>query len=390
MHTTPRRTKRATTVALLLAGATALTLSACSTGAAAGSTAAAGGSVPPAVTENLATYQGEVDLSYAGPKFNAAPAKGKRVWWITHSADNPFLATLGDNFKEALTKAGVTVTSCDGKGNPVDENNCISQAVAQKADLIQIDGAGTPETYANSLAQANAAGIPVLAGASVDASNPLYKGLAGQSSQGFDLSGQLMADWIVKDSGANANVLFLTVPDVDGSVEEQKAFSDELTKTCPNCKVTVTGVTLPNWASDLGTTVNAALLKDPNITYVVPVFDPMTQFTNPAIQQAGKSGTVKVVTGNGSLQPMKDLQTGGGVNAANVGTDMYALGYIEADLALRALSGQPTVENAIAPTRVFDQSNIGALTINGDAFTTGAWYSDPAKTSAFFQSLWGL
>jgi ribose transport system substrate-binding protein len=366
----------------------AVSLSACSsTSSAVGS--GGDGSVPQSVTDSLNKYQGTVSVSYPGPEFDAAAAKGKKVWWITYSADNPFLATLGDNFNEALGKAGVSMTSCDAKGSPVDLNSCIKQAIAQRADLIEVDGAGTPETYSNSLASANRAHIPVLAGASVDASDPLYHGLAGQSSQGFKLSGQLMADWVVKDSHADADVLLLTVPDVDGAVEEQKAFAAEMKTNCPACNVTVSGVTLPNWATNLGTTVNSALLKNPKIDYVVPVFDPMTQFINPAIQQAGKAAKVKVVTSNGSLQPMKELQSGGGVDAANVGVDMYALGYIEADLALRAMTGQPTVKDAIAPTRVFDRSNVAGLDITGSAFDTGAWYSDPETTSSFFTSLWG-
>jgi ribose transport system substrate-binding protein len=373
---------------VLVLAVTAAALSACSSGQPGGGGDAS--AVPPAVRDNLASYGGEVDLGYPGARFDATGAEGKVVWRVTHSADNPFLGTLGGNFTEALERAGVTVTDCDGKGNPIDENNCITQAIAQDADAIQVDGAGTPDTYANALKAATEAGIPVLAGASTDASNPLDERLAGQSSQGFVLSGDLMADWIIADSGAAAHVLFITVPDVDGSVETEAAFSARMEDQCAGCEVSVVGVTLPNWASDLGSSVNAALLKDPEIDYVVPVFDPMTQFTNPAIQQAGKAATVKVVSGNGNLQPMIDLQKGAGVNFANVGTDMYALGYLEADLVLRALTGQATVSDAIAPTRVFDRDNIADLVLDGEAYRTGAWYTDPGATVDFFTELWSL
>jgi ABC-type sugar transport system substrate-binding protein len=123
-------------------GLAAAALSACSSGQpSAGGDAA---SVPPAVRDNLESYTGEVEIDYAGEAFDASGADGKVVWRVTHSADNPFLGTLGDNFSEALKLAGVTVMNCDGKGNPIDENNCITQAVAQDADAIQVDGAGTP------------------------------------------------------------------------------------------------------------------------------------------------------------------------------------------------------------------------------------------------------
>ncbi|WP_375401658.1 sugar ABC transporter substrate-binding protein [uncultured Amnibacterium sp.] len=383
----PKRLARLAGLAVMSSAALALSACGASGGTSPASTSSA---VPAAVTAAVTSHLHAAPLDYPGTKFDASPARGKTVWWITHEAQNPVLAVLGDNFKAALGRVGVKVVACDGKSNPVDENNCFSQAIAQKADLIQIDGSGTPATYQNSLTKAKAAGIPVLAGASVDASDPLYAGLSGQSSQAFKLNGKLIADWIIRDSKADAHVLFLTVPDVDGSVEEQKAFSAELKAQCPACSATVTGVTLANWASDLATTVNASLLRNPKIDYVAPAFDPMTQFTNPAIQQAGKASTVKVVSSAGSEQPMKDMQQGGGVNAANIGIDIYGWGFIEADLALRALVGAPTVKNAIAPTRIFDASNIKGLTIDGKSFASGAWYRDPSKTSEFFDSLWGL
>ncbi|MFC5993605.1 sugar ABC transporter substrate-binding protein [Pseudonocardia hispaniensis] len=373
--------------AMLTAGAVVAALGACSSPGAGGSgQGGASGDVPAVVAENLAKYRDAAPPDYAGEPFDASPAKGKQVWWVTMYSGNPFLAAVGANFKAALEHAGVEVTTCDGKSNPVDYNNCISQAVAQGADAIQVDG---PEaaTYANALAEANAAGIPVLSGAAVDASGELHQGLAGQSSQAFVRSGELVADWIVADSGGSANVLFLTTPDVIGSLQEQEAFSARMTEVCPACTVTVKGVTIGNWASDLGPTTSAELTRNPTIDYVVPAFDPMTQFTNPAIQQAGKSGQVKVATINGSYQPMRELADGGLV-AAEIGNDLNALGYIEADLVLRALVGAPTVQNAIAPVRIFDSNNVGELALSPETTIDGSWYAGQGVTADYFARLW--
>lgn len=360
--------------------AAALVLSGCAS-ASGDTTETPSAAVDPAVTAELEQYSAPVAAEYEGAPFSTAAAEGSTVWWVTFYSGNPFLAAVGASFAEALESQGVTVVTCDGKGNPVDVNACIAQGVAQGAAAIQVDGP-EPETFSNSLEAANSAGIPVLSGAAVDASNELYEGLAAQSSQPFELTGELAADWIINDSGGNANVLFLTVPDVIGSTQEEDAFSARMAEMCSSCTVTVEGVTLANWATDLATTTSAALLRDAGINYVVPAFDPMTQFVAPAIQQAGKSSAVQVVTVNGSLQQMQDLAAD--TIAAEIGIDLNALGYIEADQVLRVLTENEPVAVAYAPVRIFDASNIGTITLDEASRASGAWFVESGSYSDIF------
>lgn len=378
----------ATRLAGIAAGLAALALAACSSNAAGHDPVHSGAAKndSSSAAAALAKYTGPVSLKAPGPAFDASAARGKTVWWVTQLGANPFLATLGANFKQALGRAGVTVLTCDGQGNPVQYNACIQKAIAQHPAAIEVDG---PEakTYATQLAAAQAAHIPVFSGAAVDASGALYTGLAGQTSQPFELTGRLAADWIAKDSGGGAHVLFLTVPDVIGSVQEQQAFSSELARVCGGCAATVKGVTLANWATDLGPTTSAALQRDPRIDYVVPAFDPMAAFTGPAISQAGKSASVKVVTVNGSLQQMQALKAGQNVNA-EIGIDMYALGYIEADQVLRVLAGQPALSNDTAPVRVFTKADADTLTLTASAQQDGSWFVDPTAYADMFVTLW--
>jgi ribose transport system substrate-binding protein len=384
IHSTIRPRRAA--LALVLAVSSAIALAACSTPSSTDTSKSSSSSVPADVTTSLAKYEGTPTLAYSGTPFDASSLKGKKVWWVPWDNSNPFLAALGANFQKAMTAQGIGVTTCDGKSNPVDYNGCISSAVSHGAAAIEADGI-VAQVFATPLAQAVKAGIPVLNGAGEDAADPLFKGLAGQSSQPFTLAGGVAADWIIADSGASAHVLFLTSPDVIGSVQEQKAFSSRMKAECPKCDVTVKGVTVANWATDLGTTTNAELLKNPAINYVVPAFDPMSQFTDPAIQQAGKSSSVKVVTVNGSLQQMKDLSTKGLVKA-EVGFDLNALGYIEADQLMRVLDKLPPTTSAYAPMRLFDAKNVGGLTLTQDAANNGSWYAGSGTTEAAFTKLW--
>lgn len=390
MHITQRtRQRRLFTVAAVSAIA-ALTLAGCSGGDSGGD--AGGGErqasgVPQEVLDRIEQYSSAQPFEYAGPAFDASSASGSVVWRVPHTSLNPFLVTVGGNFEKGLSTQDISVTECDGNANPVDANNCINQAVAQGADAIQIDGP-KPETVSNAIQAASAAGIPLLVGAAGDASDPVPAEIAGVSSQPYVLSGELAADWIIADSEANANVLIITTPDVEGSIRQQEGFEAEMAKFCPDCKVTVEGVTLGNWATDLGQTVSASLSRDPNINYVFPVFDPMTQFTNPAIQQAGRADSVKVVTVNGNLPFMQELADPDSLIHAMIGLDLNALGLQEADLVLRALTGNPTVELVYPPARIFTKENVQELTLDQASANDSSWYSGTGTVDEFFAELW--
>jgi len=378
---------RVIAVASALAATTALILSGCSTSSAGSTTSSGGGGVPSAVTTQLTQYEAAQKFDFSGSQINVASLKGKTIWWIPQDAGNPFLATVEQNAKTALASVGVKVVQCDGKSNPVDANNCIKQGIAQKVAAIEVDGPA-PATISNAAQAAKAAGIPVLVGAGIDASESIPSYIAAISSQPYELTGQLAADWVIKDSNGKGNVLVETTPDVNGSENQAKAFEAQLKKYCPACTYTEKGVTLGNWASQLGPTTSAALSKDPTINYVFPVFDPMTQFTNPAIQQAGKANTVKVVTANGNLPFMKEMATGTSPTKAMVGLDLGSLGYQEADQVLRVLTGSQPVKNDYPPARLFTVDSAKKLTLNNTTFADSSWYAGSGSTSKLFASLW--
>ena len=386
-HKTPRVSKgRRLSVAIALSSAALVLLAGCASGSNGGSSGGSG-SVPQEVTDKLAKYSEAQPFDFKGAAFDVSSVNGKNVWWVLQDATNPFLTTVSDMAKQALATVGVTITTCDGKSNPVDANNCISQGVAQNAAAIQVDGPD-PASIGNSATAAQSAGIPVLVGAGVDAAANFPSYITGGTSQPFGLSGELAADFAIVDAKGAANVLVITTPDVIGSGVQAKAFEAELKKYCPSCKFTEQGVNLGQWATDLGTTTSAALTKDPTINYVFPVFDPMTQFVNPAITQAGKASTVKVVTVNGILPFMQDLATGTSVTQGEVGQDLQALGYIEADQILRALTGNPLVPNDYAPARFFDAKAAKALTLTPDAWLDGSWYGGSGSNAKLFSSIW--
>ena len=388
MRTSRLVRRRSLTLITAISAAAALALVGCSSGA--GGDAPGDGTnaeVAQEVLDRIDQYSAAQPFEYDGPAFDASSAVGSTVWWMPMTSQNPFLVTVGGNFERALESQEVAVKECDGKANPVDIGTCVDQATAQQANAIQVDGP-EPDMYLNSLQAAAAADIPVLVGAAGAAEDPVPAEVSGISSQPFALSGQLAADWIISDSDASANVLIITTPDVVGSISQQEGFETEMQEFCPQCKVTVQGVTLANWATDLGQTVSGALSRDPNIDYVFPVFDPMTQFTNPAIQQAGRAGSVKVITVNGNLPFMQELAQPDSLIHAMIGLDLNAQGWQEADLALRAMTGEPTVAGVHPPARIFTKENVTELTLDEVSANDSSWYSGAGTVDKFFTELW--
>ncbi len=389
-------------LAMATATALLLTLAACGgTGQSTGSTGSTGSTSNDVrgARDNLARYLEPRAPTAAGKPFAAAAATGKVVEVIDLTGANPAVAAVSTSVRSALDTQGVTVQRCDAGGVSVKIGSCIDQGVSQKVQAVVVIG-GDPKTYSQGAASAKSAGIPLISAldfpmpSEVQAAGVDASGLAedvslvsGNAAPPDALSGTLAADFIVADAKGKAKILFISSPGIVGSEYVEKAFSVELKKRCPACTVISAGVSLPNWASGLAPVVSAKLAQNPDIGYVVPVFDPMAAYTNPAINQAGKS-SVKVVTVNGSLQQMQELANGGLVTA-EVGQNFPEMGLIAADQALRFLAGVPTVPKAAASARVFTRDNIKSVTVADANFRTGEWYTgSPGALRQFYSSLW--
>lgn len=349
----------------------------------------------------LGKHTGASAITAPGPAFDASKARGKLVELVTQQAANPAVATVTAALKAGLGQEGVTVQSCDAQGASVQISSCIRQGLAQKANAVDVVG-GDPAAYSDGLRAAQAAHVPVFSaldvplpgdakatGADPSALMPKLQGLAGNAAPPDPQSGKLEADFITKDSQGSASVLFIGSPGIVGSDYLQKAFLNEMKRVCGGCSVETKNVTITNWASDLAPVVTAELTKNPKINYVVPVFDPMANYTDPAIKQLGKSGAIKVVTANGSLQQMEQLAQKDPVLVCEIGQDLPQLGYIAADQTLRKLAGAQPAASSSAQVRVFTSSNINSIDATASAFRTGQWYTGSAAAlKGTFGKLW--
>ena len=346
----------------------------------------------------LSKYLATQTPSPPGPAFDASKAAGKLVWLVSQTLSTGSAGEQAKLITADLQHEHVNVLGCSAHGVSTNIGSCILQGLSHHPAAIIVNG-GDPASYTSATQSANAAHVPVISELDVPVPYAPYssqiqshlKGISSDAAPPDPISGTLAADFVVKDSNGKANVLFITSPGILGGTYEELNFAARMKQLCPKCNLYVKGVTIPNWATDIGPTVSSELRLHPSINYVVPVFDPMLAWAGPAIVQAGKQGTVKVVSVNGDLQEMQQLAQNQ-VIVCDIGQDYPEMAFQAVDETLRYLSGVPPtdlVKAAQAGVRVFTASNIHSVSLTPSGFANGSWYTGSSTALAnMYYKLW--
>jgi ribose transport system substrate-binding protein len=351
----------------------------------------AGGGVPAAVTATLDKYLGAPAFTPPGGPVDVARLRGKRVFVIP-IAETPFTQAVEAGERAAAKAAGIQLTFYPNQGQVSQWVQGMQTAIAQKPALIILDTAPDPRQLQPQIAAAKAAGIPVLVTHFYDGSSPqppacagCAAGVTGIVKAPISVAGGAEADWIIAHSGGKANVLIVSLNGllpVPGMVAAAQA---QFRRYCPACKVTTVAINL----SQLGTAgafgqVSSALVQNPGISYVDPLFDASVPGTLAAIAAAGKSAAIKLVSFNGSSFALQDVASGTSPLAADVAEPDAWVGYANMDQAFRIMAGLPPVTET-TPIRIFDASNITQAG-GGPGYSSG--YGTAYITG--FYKLWGL
>lgn len=323
----------------------------------------------------------------AGGKFDATKAKGKTIWYISLSLTIPFEQFVLQGIQQGAQLAGAKGIGFDGKFSPAEGTRGVEEAVQAKADLIMIDGF-QPQLLAPAIAQAKAAGIPVLTANTQDPGPPLPgypDGVIGVATHPFSEPGRMEADFIVADSKGKANVLFLSTTDVPVITTAVKdGFTKELNRLCSTCTITVESVPSSQWS---GLTPRTATLiqTHPNVNYMVPDFDGMVVYMVPGVTSANAQNKVKIVSFNATPSVMQNMANHY-VVAGDTGGPNLVQGWAFADEGLRILAGGQPVNDLNIPTRLFDANNIGSIDLTKQE---SEWYG-VGDYVAKFKAQWGL
>jgi ribose transport system substrate-binding protein len=144
---------------------------------------------------------------------------------------------------------------------------------------------------------------------------------------------------------------------------------------CPQCTFRI--LDYPgDWQSKITPGVQAALLADPTVNYIITMYDPMTQFVVPAVTITGSGDRVKIDGFNGTPFAVGFVQDG--KVDMDLGENLDWIGDAVVDSELRTMCGMAPVKDPKMPLYMFTADNAkdagtppGLSQGYGDAYVAG-------------------
>ena len=345
-----------------------------------------------AAEPDLATAQSIVDEHSALPTFTppgmpfdaASCMAGKKILSIPTSSSIPFVAGIQEGMVEAAKEIGFEVRPWQNQGQPTQWVQGIEYAIANGYDAVDLMGGIDPNALAPQVAAAKEAGLKVFASHHRDVTDLKEEpGVDVSLPLSFSRVGEIIASWIVTKTGGDANVLVIGSDDVPPSQPYWKAFEAKLAELCPDCKATYYNVPVSDWATKIQTTTQSALLQDPSINYLFPIYDSMSQFMLPAKAMTGRMD-LPIASFNGTPFILDMIQNGD--VEMDVGESLGWIARSSLDAYMRDICEVGDVPDELyVPFYIFDASNADTA---GSPAELDKGYGDAHV--AGFRTLWGL
>lgn len=309
---------------------------------------------------------------------------GRTVYYIPLTAQNKVFQLYGERIGEALETVGVDLQICDGGANPSQVGGCLDQAIGAGAAAIVTDSIPYGMA-ANGIEAARSAGIPVILGNQIpDDAQPADETLAYVKAPTSEMVATV-ADWMIVDSGGEATVVLQKVTDNPSTVAYAEAGEEAFADRCPDCTVAVNEISASNFPL-IPSSTSAAILSNPDTSYVLSEFEAFVQPTIGGIQQTPNAAQIQIGTAAASLAGLQQLADDQQLQA-NVAQNFRYQGWATADAIFRLVAGLEVPEYDVS-YRLFTTENIGDIELTEEAQATGEWFG-PTDYEQQFAALWG-
>ncbi len=368
-----------------------LLLAACADDGGGTSSASADSALSEAQTAELQAkidkYRQLPEMPPHGEPFDASELAGKKILTIPSSSALEFCHEVDMELADVAAEYGVEAVEYENQGQPNQWVAGMNAAENIGADVVNIACGTDPAVLSPQINRLKDVGIPVVAAHNYDPSKPkeeLAPNLAGIVNAQYKTVGELQADWVILQTGGNANVL--AIDDIGSDIATPELVSgikQEFEKYCPDtCKVRHVSVPIPNWSTAISPIVAAEVSRNPDLNYVIAVYDDMVKYVLAPLTSAAATDRVKIATFNASPSVVKMIQDDD-VVTFDVGEDASGLARAIFDQDARVLLGMPPSKDSYAALRIFDDTN-GDEAGSPPSFTQG--YGNAAEEG--YKKLW--
>ncbi|HEU4656066.1 MAG TPA: sugar ABC transporter substrate-binding protein [Capillimicrobium sp.] len=317
-----------------------------------------------AAERQLAKYSETPEFRAPGPAFDAKRVMaGKLVFSVPASTANPFNEAILAAQADVAERVGFRLEVWENLGKTAQWVEGVQRGIAAGASVIDLLGGASPQLLGPQIQAAQAKGIKVTDSAinGITGQDGVEKSPNVDATNGlpYRLAGELMASWVIKDTDGEAHVLVITSDDATSSPIVESGIMDTFERHCGACEVETVNVPLADWSTKITPAVQGALAQNPDLDYVIPMFDSESPFVISALQTARKTGEVKIATFNGT-PAILDLVREGKV-AMDVAQDLHWVGYAISDNIMRLAGGLEAVADEQVPLQVVTPENVDSF-----------------------------
>ncbi|WP_349295805.1 substrate-binding domain-containing protein (plasmid) [Thioclava sp. 'Guangxiensis'] len=337
-----------------------------------------------AAEEILSAHSQKPGFEAPGKPFDAKSCMaGKSILTIPTTSSIPFNQGIVESEAQIAKEVGFKHEIWQNQGNPTQWVQGVEYAISNNFTAIDLMGGLIPASLAPQLAEARKKGIRVYASHYMDVTQEKDPNADISLPVSFTDVGKILAAYAVTETQGKANVLVIGSDDILPSQPYWTSIEKTLAELCPDCKATYVNVALADWATRIQTSTQSALLKDPSINFIIPIYDSMSQFVLPALAITGKRG-MPIATFNGTPFVL-DMIRNGDVKM-DVGESLGWIARSSMDTYMRDLCDVGDVPaNLYVPFYIFDKNNAAEA---GVPATYDAGYGDAQL--AGYRKLWGL
>ncbi len=250
--------------------------SAATSASAAASSAAATGADVSALLADVNKYAATPSFSDYGPNYGGkipsiANLAGKKIMIVPGVSALAACEEIAQAASDIAKASGMVPTIFNNQGSPAEHNTAIENAIHQGYAAVIMGCAMDPSQNAPAIAQAQKAGLVVgVYGGTPDMNQ--RAGTTYNTDDPYALDATLATKQaIAQHNGQPFNAIAITSTATGPATAiEQAAIQAELAKDCPKCTLSAVNVEVPQWQTQIASTVTSQLLQHPDVNVLFP------------------------------------------------------------------------------------------------------------------------